>query len=384
MQRRSFLRQSAAALIGVSGLSHCAREPSVIAQRWDERDLDREDPARAALSGGMLAPNAHNTQPWLLSPRGDAFELSIDPERLLPFTDPWYRQTHVSQGTFLETADVIASRYGLEAVAAYFPSGSYGPRELKPLPIARVSFVKRSQPLSRALSRAVFGRCSNKRVYEPVVIGQAEMESLTAAGSIHGCRVSVIQDEATRAKLADLLARAMAVEMADEQRIGESAKWFRFSQEELERQGDGFGLGQNGTAGLRRWLAETFFLSRDDATDPTGAFARGACDIAAQQAASASAFVVVSSEEPTRAAQVLSGRAFARIALLATQLGLALHPMSQVLEEYAEMQSLLEEFKRIARIAPGHTVQMLARLGAATPTPHTPRRALSDLMVQVG
>jgi len=76
-------------------------------------------------------------------------------------------------------------------------------------------------------------------------------------------------------------------------------------------------------------------------------------------------------------AQLEAGRAFVRLQLQATALGLATQPPSQVLQEYAEMQPLQREFEQLVGQRPGDKVQMLVRIGlpSAQP-PHSPRRPL--------
>lgn len=61
-------------------------------------------------------------------------------------------------------------------------------------------------------------------------------------------------------------------------------------------------------------------------------------------------------------------------------LGLAMHPMSQALEEYRDMAGVKARFEREVGLAPGGTVQMFFRLGHAAPTPHTPRRDVRDMV----
>ena len=121
-------------------------------------------------------------------------------------------------------------------------------------------------------------------------------------------------------------------------------------------------------------------LSREGSADPNGTFARGAIDMARSQAKSAPAFGVLTTASNTRAAQVLAGRAYARVALTAQALGLSMHPMSQSLEEYADMAQVKARMEREVALAPGSTVQMLFRLGYADPTPHTPRRSIEDMV----
>lgn len=65
-------------------------------------------------------------------------------------------------------------------------------------------------------------------------------------------------------------------------------------------------------------------------------------------------------------------------------MGLAQHPMSQVLQEYKDMLALQQDFRDTLGIGEGETVQMLFRLGRASATPHSPRRLVSQLIEKSG
>jgi hypothetical protein len=74
--------------------------------------------------------------------------------------------------------------------------------------------------------------------------------------------------------------------------------------------------------------------------------------------------------------QIEAGRAWMRIALAAVGEGLALHPMSQVLQEFPEMAAELAAFHAHLGITAPARVQMLARLGYGPEARATPRWAL--------
>ena len=61
-----------------------------------------------------------------------------------------------------------------------------------------------------------------------------------------------------------------------------------------------------------------------------------------------------------------------------TELGLAIHPWSQSLQEYAEMKPLYDEVHGL--IGEGRRVEMLVRVGYAEPVEPAPRRGLEDLV----
>jgi hypothetical protein len=69
---------------------------------WNGPRPEETDIRIRVLSHAILAANPNNIQPWLIDLTGArSFDLYVDPERLLPKTDPPYRQIHIGQGTFL-------------------------------------------------------------------------------------------------------------------------------------------------------------------------------------------------------------------------------------------------------------------------------------------
>ena len=134
-----------------------------------------------------------------------------------------------------------------------------------------------------------------------------------------------------------------------------------------------------GPAIMMKFVAETFFLDRKSTEADSSEFGAQAVQITTDQANSAAAFGWITTPGNSRLDQVLTGRAYERVNLKATELGLAMHPMSQVLQEYADMSDLQREFHEFLNVAKGHTVQMLFRLGHAEPVAHSARRLIDDL-----
>ena len=89
----------------------------------------------------------------------------------------------------------------------------------------------------------------------------------------------------------------------------------------------------------------------------------------------------------TRSDQVQAGRAYVRLQLQATALGVGMHPMSQALQEFAEMAPHYERVHQLVLGQPAPrtphdaTVQMFCRMGyAPDPAPATPRRPLAKFV----
>ena len=83
-----------------------------------------------------------------------------------------------------------------------------------------------------------------------------------------------------------------------------------------------------------------------------------------------------------RAAQVRAGRAYMRLQLKATELGLQVHPMSQALQEFPEMKGHYDRLhaRLTGRDAGAEPVQMFCRVGYAPVQQHSPRRGVEAIV----
>ncbi len=85
------------------------------------------------------------------------------------------------------------------------------------------------------------------------------------------------------------------------------------------------------------------------------------------------AFVWMTTDGNDRRAQLEAGRAWVRLNLKATELGLGVAPLSQVIQEYAEMAALQRDFR--AEIGTPAGRRSRCSRGSATPIRRTRRRA---------
>jgi len=343
-----------------------------------------EDLRLTLLRSAIRAPSPHNAQPWIVElTGGNGMRLFVDRSRLLPFTDPSARQIHIGQGCFLELLEIAARSSGYRAEITYFPEGEYANGTIDGRPVAAITLHADQASMPDALFAEIPRRVSIKIPYrQDRILSPADAKALKAASHSECIQWRMIQDKSLLQSLAGICKEAMAIEVSSRDRNRETAQWFRFSDHELADKRDGIGLAQSGVHGVRKWLAEALLLNRDRAADPHGFFTRGAITLAGEQAATASAFALLIGGANTRMEQLLTGRAYARVHLTATRLGLAMQPLSQLLEEYAEMAGARQRMREILDVPKGQTMQMLFRLGYAKPTPLSPRREVRSLLRQ--
>ena len=381
--RRNFIRILGAAPVVAAAaalpiwLSNSSKALQQAQQAWTEAGKTETDIRRWALSYAILAPNPHNRQPWIADLRtGNEITLYCDLERLLPETDPFDRQILIGHGCFLELLTLAAAQRGWRADVRLFPEGESAGSRLDAKPIARIHFVEAGVQRD-ALFAQVLKRRSNREAFDtkkPVAIEHLNALSEAAGGGTVSVRN--VNDAATRDKLGDILIRAYEVEMSTPRTLKENVDLMRVGSREILQHRDGISLG----GPLFEFLKLFGMMSRDKLMDPAGTLSRQSLDRMRKLIDTGMAYTFVLTPDNSRRAQVEAGRAYVRMNLKATELGLGMHPMSQVLQEYAEMEKLGKEFKALMGIQETQQVQMLARLGHAPETAPSPRRDFKEFI----
>ncbi len=334
--RRLFLRiAGSTAVIAAAGAVGFAatRTPDKALAPWSVAGSTYTDARMRALSYAVLAPNPHNQQPWLVTLEGDdSFTLSYDLDQMLPHTDPFNRQIVIGLGCFLELMRMAAASDGYRADVDLFPKGQPEPL-LDGRPIARVTLAKDASVAASPLFAEVFNRRSNKEPFDtsrPVAPADlAAITSVAGAGAITG----TVSDGETIDHLRDISWRAHLVEVETPRTYMESVEVMRFGKAEINAKPDGIDMGGPFLEALN--LAG--ILTRDTLADMSSqAYAQG-IDMYREILWSAMGYVYVGAAENTRLDQIAAGRDWVRMNLKAAQLGLAIHPLSQALQEYPEM-----------------------------------------------
>lgn len=386
--RRAFIRVLGGSVIAaavpplVAGCSD--RYPAAALAPWQgpggETDL-----RRWALGYAILAPNSHNRQPWLADLRTpDAIVLHVDRTRLLPETDPWFRQIVVSQGTFLEALVIALRERGVVPRVTLFPDGEFAARALDDRRVARVDWQPAADAPRDPLYAQLLQRHTAKVDYDVArQVPPATLDALRASMTDAGVRFGGTVEPARRDALRQLCWDAAKVELLTPRTVMESIRLTRVGPDEIARHRDG--------------IAVNAIVPR--VADALGAFDRQNPPAEGSTAykqmmgrfeghsRTAMGFVWLSTprgdgDAGGRSAEVRAGRAYMRLQLKATELGLQVHPMSQALQEFPEMAPHFERAHAllVGRPAAQETVQMLCRIGYAAPQQHAPRRGVDAIL----
>ncbi|WP_234340267.1 Acg family FMN-binding oxidoreductase [Gorillibacterium timonense] len=363
------------------------QEPRYL-EPWKKTYADAyPDPRLHIAAQALLAPNNHNMQPWKLKLDPDnplVYELFADPARMTKEADPASRQMMITVGAFLEYARIAGEQLGYASRIEFMPDGAYEENALDASmaakPAARVTLTK-TAPADSPLYPLLFQPDTNRLPYKAQPLSDEQAKQLSQVESeAQGLHVTLVRDALQVNAISQYAQDAAAVEAANERVMAESAALFRANERQKNKYRYGFSVEGQGTTGILKHVLQglvTLFPGMNSGKGAEERYVKSANESAEHTPA----YALIESAANDRISQIQSGMLYARWALTAESLGLAVQPMSQVLEEYEEMAKLREKFH--AEYAQhGGTIQMLIRVGVPTgEVPRSMRRDVSDLLL---
>ena len=388
MQRKNFIRLLgggvvAAATLPMAACSLSSDYPAQAVEAW--RGPGQEtDPRRRALAYAITAPNPHNLQPWLVDLREqDVITVMTDRERVLPHTDPLGRQILIGHGAFIELLVLGLAEQGIAADVVLWPQGELG-TDLKGWdlrPVARLQL--KPGGMKDPLFAQVLMRHTPKSDYDTSrTVSPQVLKTLTDIVTDKTIRVGATANPQDLPALRTLCWESAQVELRTPRTVMESIHLTRVGPSEILKHRDGISI--NGL--MVRALDSLGQFDRSTPPAPGSAAYKAMMDRFEGHSRTSMGFVWLSAKN-RRTDQIRAGQAYLRLQLKATELGLGVHPMSQALQEFAEMAPHYARAHQLMlnRPAPGspddETVQMFCRLGyTAQPAPATPRRPLASFV----
>ena len=366
--RREFLKTGLAAGTLLTGAGALFASCSAVT-RADLPVAPASDPAIAGLDRrrlsilhhASLAPSGHNSQPWRVTiENADRWIIGADPARRLPAVDPANREVMLSLGAFAENLSLAAGTFGLTADLQVVAGSGFDPaiievtlKEVRPVdyPLARITTRRtvkhghlpgeiRKQDVA-ALSCHMKGRL----FYFPR--GTAHARCIEE-GTIENFRIQSKRDRAQQ----------------------ELVKWVRLRNADARRHRDGLTPAAMEIDGVAGWFVRNFSRPADFLKD---SFRRQGVQLTEKLAREGGGWFVITSKGNTVADLIDTGRKFERLALLARERGIAIHPMTQYLEEQHGRQEIADSH------AAGVIPQFVLRVGYLSryPEPVSLRRPVS-------
>jgi hypothetical protein len=379
----AFIVIAVVALLIISG----AFKESTYLEPWKKDYASKFDDPRIKLTAhGLLAANGHNMQPWKIRLDKDdpeVFYLYADSERQTKEVDPFARQMMITQGAFLEYINIAGPESGYKTNIELFPQGVYDEPKLDEsmdaMPVAQIALTK-ATPAKASLYDYMFLPDTNRAPYQSAKLSPEQINELKNINTDDNMTIKIFQDKEDLDKLGDYVMKGAFIEAGVNRVMEETEAIFRANEYEKNKYRYGFSVEGQGTSGIMKHLMQglvTLFPSLNSGKAAADTFIKSA----QTGVDNTPAYAMIITKDNTRLSQVKSGMLYSKMILAARQQGLVMQPLSQVLEEYPEMNQLYSEIHQ--DYAPeGGTIQMLVRLGQpAQEVPQSMRRDVMELII---
>ena len=395
LTRRRWLRASTSLMLSVSsggisllaGCSADARFSGAAYAPWNLWNSEStHGTALALVAAGILAANPHDSQPWLFIATPDAIEIWADTSRNLGAMDPFLREMHLGLGCAIENMTLSAAANAYEVTVEPVPGSlmcivSHQTRAHA----ATLRLTKLQAPLpTSALYAAIPHRHTNRYPYERArALPAAWHDAVTGLAADPDIRVRLFEEQPKRAEFDAVVIDATRAIIADANMIGDSDRWFRNSSAEIAAFRSGVTLETAGLSPFRLTMARFLPPLPPSAThDAWLALTRDR-----QVSTAHTTGIIAVRNRYDRPTTLAAGRAWQRLHLAATAVGVAMQPLNQPIEMIDRERQLAQPplwERRVAALLDmkGWQATFAFRAGFATQmAPPSPRRAMSDALL---
>ena len=370
--RRQFLQYAGA---GVAAMAMAGLPGKIMA--LTRQELEEDTAARKDIRGldsveeeilylASLAPSGHNAQPWKVQVAGRGhFIVGITPDRYLPAVDPANRETMLSMGAFIENLVQAAGSRG------YSASVQVVARNLTDTRVAEVKLVKAST--TRDSIDAIRKRRTVRSDMKSGIIRDNDISDIAdhlGKDLVYYPRGSEKSEFIRKATI-----EANRVQAYRDPAQKELSEFIQWSDGNAEKYRYGLTPESMGITGIAGWFVKHFF-NREKVMEK--GFRETSVKKATEQANQGAGWIVIRNNGNAVAQLIQTGRLYERMCLETREKNIAIHPMSQALEEKPFMDQVQE------KLGNGKTVQFLLRVGYVDnyPKPVSIRRPVSWFVEQ--
>lgn len=302
---------------------------------------------KAIIRYGTLAPSSHNAQMWKVKVVSDrVLIIMLDKTNLLPKVDPANREALISLGAFIENMVQAAPAYKLNAAVHVLTDNPFADE------VAKVTFTDAAASSSEnAATAGITKRYTDRRPYLDQALLPKDIDTLRSLGA-NLAYFSLPGKEGQYIK--DAIIQSMKQQTENDIKQKEFGNWVRFSKKEAETKKDGITPEMMGLSGLAKWFVGWFYTPK---TVMSKSFREQTAVTVLKQTTNCAGFFTVTSENNSVASLIDAGRTLERFWTKSALLGIAVHPMSSILEESPWKEEVNKKLGTKAEI------QMVLRVG---------------------
>lgn len=369
MKRRKFLAIAGSSVI-IGGITYYLLSDKKNFVRSDGKPVETGKPLllpdeQKILFLASLAPSGHNTQPWYIKYTAPYhWIIGNDKSRWLPGVDPTQRETILSIGAFIQNLEYAANSLGYQCRFNIL-AGSNQDENIADIQLTKAASIRSfdtDQIIHRRTVRSNYlGNVLTKE--DSAYLLQEETDFIhyipNTAKEHHWLNEQTIEANRTQA-----YRDAAQTELAD---------WIRFSGKDAVAHLDGLTPASMELEGIPAWYVRNFYGKKNVLTK---AFREQSIDKVVKQVAQSAGWLLITSKDNSVATLLETGKRLQRLWLKIRDKNIAIHPMTQILEEASTSRILNQS------VGMNEQVQFILRTGYVKtyPEPVSLRRPVDQFI----
>ena len=363
MNRRTFLKFTGATILVVGGATYLVSDKKSFVRsdvKNDANNVGLQSDEKEILYLASLAPSGHNTQPWFVKyVEPYHWIIGNDNRKWLPAVDPTQRETMLSIGAFVQNLELAANVAGyscdfttlaatnqdenvLDVQLTKSAPARYDVNKLRTRRTVRSGYLNdplRTEDKSYLLN-------DDKDSFHFIANGSREYKWLNGQ-TIEANKIQAYREDAQR----------------------ELSEWIRFSSKDAATHRDGLTLAGMEIEGMAGWFVRNFYHKEDVMIND---FRDKGIDKVIGQVSYSAGWLIITSKDASVSSLLETGKRFQKMFLKVRDRNIAIHPMTQILEEPLTLQGVNSS------LGISDPIQFLLRLGYVKnyPDPVTLRRSV--------
>ena len=333
MNRRNFIAFAGATIVVAGGVYYLSTDKSNFV-RTDIKDdssgnIPLRDDERAILQLASLAPSGHNTQPWFVKYiEPYHWIIGNDKSKWLLGVDPTQRETMLSIGAFLQNVEYASSNLGY---ACQFTLLATTNQDENIVEVKLTNVINSTKYNIQKIKQ----RRTVRSNYLVDVLTKEDVAYLTRdeLDFIHYIPNSSKEHQWINEQTIE----ANRIQAYRDDAEKELADWIRFSSKDAKIHCDGLTLASMEIEGLKGWYLRNFYGKADVMKN---SFREKSIDSVKEQVSKSAGWLLITSKDNSVATLLETGKRLQRLLLKIREKNIAIHPMTQILEEPATQQTL--------------------------------------------
>ncbi len=350
MNRRKFLAIAGASVVVAGGAGYLLSDRRNVVRSDIPQGTGRKFPFQPQeeeiLYLASLAPSGHNTQPWTVKYLAPFhWIIGNDQSKWLPAIDPAQRETILSIGAFLQNLEYAASSFGYSCAFTLLATDNQSED------IVELVLKKAGKQPAFDVNKIRMRRTVRSN-YRSETIKKGHLDDLT------GGAVDAFQFFPNSSRefqwLNEQTIEANRRQAYRDDAQSELADWMRFSRKDAQTHCDGLTTAGMEITGIPGWVLRNFYSKKNVLTQT---FREQGIDKVRAQVRQSGGWLLLTSKDSATATLLETGKRFQQMLLRTREKHIAVHPMTQILEEAPHRDAL----KRT--IGFSDPVQFILRIG---------------------